>query len=134
LTRRGPVWFSEALFPGYFFARFVPLLSQKEVTYARGVSGIVHFGGRLARIPDATIAELRAHMGKEECRTLDHELREGDTVKISRGIFMGLATVVTVLIPAHERVRVLIDFLGQCREVEVAKADLVPEQTHLLAI
>ena len=133
LTRRGPVWFTEALFPGYLFARFVPLLSQKEVTYARGVSGIVCFGERPARIPDATIEDLREHMGGEECRTFDRELREGDEVMITGGVFKGLVTVVTELRPASERVRVLMEFLGECREVEVAKADLLPERTHLLS-
>lgn len=133
LTRRGPVWFSEALFPGYLFARFVPLRTQKEVTYARGVSGIVSFGERPARIPDATIEELREQMGGEECRTIENELREGDSVTITGGVFKGLVTVVTELRPASERVRVLMEFLGECREVEVAKADLLPERTHLLA-
>jgi hypothetical protein len=47
---------------------------------------------------------------------------------------MGLKTVVTDLRPAQERVRVLMEFLGECREVEVAKANLLPERTHLLAI
>jgi transcriptional antiterminator RfaH len=134
LTRRGPVWFAEALFPGYFFARFVPLVSQKEVTYARGVSGLVHFGGRLATIPDSTIADLRAHMGEEDCRTIDQQLRQGDSVTITGGVFKGLVTVVTQLLPARERVRVLIEFLGGCREVEVAEAEVLPEQNHLLSI
>ena len=133
LTKRGPVWFSEALFPGYLFARFVPLVSQKEVTYARGVSGIVRFGERLARLSDATIEELRTHMGGAECKTFAPELREGASVTITGGVFQGLVTVVSELRPASERVRVLMEFLGECRQVEVAKADLLPERTHILS-
>ena len=134
LTRRGPVWFTEALFPGYIFARFVPLISQREVASAPGVSGIVRFGDRLAHIPDETISDLRGSMGEEECLTIDREVREGDAVTITTGVFQGLVTVVTELRPASERVRVLIEFLGQTREVEVAKSNLLPEQSHLLAI
>ncbi|HEX4085258.1 MAG TPA: transcription termination/antitermination NusG family protein [Chthoniobacteraceae bacterium] len=133
MTRRGPVWFAEALFPGYLFARFVPMESQKEVTYARGVSGIVHFGDQLASIPDATISELRAQMGNENCKTFDPEIREGDNVMITRGAFQGLTTVVTQLMSAKERVRVLIEFLGQVREVEVEKDHVLPERQHFLA-
>jgi hypothetical protein len=48
-------------------------------------------------------------------------------------MFMGLATVVTQALPARERVRVLMEFLGQCREVEVSKSDLLPDRAHFLA-
>jgi transcriptional antiterminator RfaH len=134
MTRRGPVWFAEALFPGYLFARFTRAQSQQEVAGARGVSTLVRFGGELATLPDESIQELRTQMGGEECRTLDCELREGDRVTITSGVFMGFTTVVTELRPARERVRVLMEFLGECREVEVAKTSLLPERTHLLAI
>ena len=45
-TRRGPVWFVEALFPGYLFARFDWEAQAKAVQYAYGVLGIVHFGAK----------------------------------------------------------------------------------------
>jgi transcriptional antiterminator RfaH len=134
LTRRGPVWFAEGLFPGYLFARFDPADSQREVAGARGVSSLVRFGCALATLPDAAIVELREQMGADECKVVESELREGGAVTITSGVFRGLATVVTELRPARERVRVLIEFLGECREAEVAKADLLPERTPLLAI
>lgn len=134
MTRRGPVWFSEALFPGYLFARFVPMTSQKEVTYARGVSGIIRFGGQLSVIPDTTISDLRSHMGEQECKTIDADVREGDAVTITSGTFRGLTTVVTQLLPAGERVRVLMEFLGQCREVEVSRSQLLAQPRHVLSV
>ena len=134
MTRRGPVWFAEALFPGYLFARFARAVSQQVVAGARGVSALVRFGSEPATLPDESIEELRAQMGGEEYRTLDSELRQGDEVTITSGVFMGLRTVVTELRPARERVRVLMEFLGECREVEVAKSHLLPERTHLLTI
>lgn len=130
MTRRGPVWFAEALFPGYLFARFVPMESQKEVAYARGVVAIVRFSEKPVPIPDATIAGLREQMGGEDCKTIDAEVREGDTVTIATGVFKGLATVVTQLLPARERVRVLLEFLGECREVELAKSEVLPERAR----
>ena len=98
------------------------------------MSALVRFGSEPATLPDESINELRAQMGGEECRVLDSELRQGDEVTITAGVFMGLRTVVTELRPARERVRVLMEFLGECREVEVAKANLLPERSHLLAI
>lgn len=133
MTRRGPVWFSEALFPGYLFSRFTPLKSQKAVSYARGVAGLVRFGEELAVIPEDTILELRSQMGEEDCKVLDAEVREGDTVTITEGIFRGLTTVVTQLLPARERVRVLLEFLGESREVEVQQKNLIPSREHFLS-
>ena len=134
MTRRGPVWFTEALFPGYLFARFVPMESQREVAAARGVTTIVRFGEFPAAIPDETIAALREHMGEEDCKTIDDEVREGDNVTITDGIFKGLMTVVTQLTPASERVRVLVEFLGECREVEVERRQVLAERSHVLAV
>ncbi len=134
MTRRGPVWFSEGLFPGYLFSRFTPAQSQKAVTYARGVKNLVRFGEELAVISDNTISDLRAKMGEEDCKVIDAEVREGDTVTISDGIFKGLTTVVTQLLPARERVRVLLDFLGGTREVEVNEEHLISERAHFLSV
>ena len=133
MTRRGPVWFVEALFPSYFFARFDPVRSFKEITYAPGVSCIVRFGDEFAEIPEQVIEELRQHMGEDECRVVDESIREGADVVITEGCFKGLVTVVTQLLPARERVRVLIEFLGQSREVEVPKKALLPKGDHFLA-
>jgi len=133
MTRRGPVWFVEALFPCYLFARFNPLSSQQDVTYARGVSTIVRFKDFPASIPDAEIAELQRQMGDTECKIVDQTIQEGDNVIVLHGMFTGLSTVVTQILPARERVRVLMEFLGQSREVEIDKAALLPDRVHFLA-
>jgi transcriptional antiterminator RfaH len=132
MTRRGPVWFSEAVFPGYLFAKFVPFDHLKEVTYSAGVSGVLKFGDRLATVADEVIEDLRNYTGPEECRVIDAEVKEGDTVTITGGVFQGLSTVVTQLVPARERVRVLVEFLGQTRQVEVSKSELLPDRDHPL--
>jgi len=134
MTRRGPVWFAEALFPGYLFARFAPVRSQQEVAGARGVSTLVRFGAELATVPDAAITELRQHMGDADCRVIEPELEEGTAVTITDGVFKGLTTVVTQLAPASERVRVLVEFLGECREVEVEREQVLARHEHLMAV
>ena len=47
-TNRGPVWFVEAMFPGYLFARFDYPTLHRRVRQGPGVSGFVQFGDRLA--------------------------------------------------------------------------------------
>src|SRR6266702_8086274 len=59
-TRRGPVWFTEALFPNYLFARFDLAACLRKLHHLQGVRGVVHFGEQWPTIPDDVIAELRA--------------------------------------------------------------------------
>jgi len=123
-TRRGPVWFTEALFPNYLFARFDLAASLRKVRHARGVNGVVHFGDRWPVIPDAAIADLRAAVGTEQVRVIQTELQPGETVEISGGAFHGLPAVVTRVLPSRERVAVLLDFLGRQTSMEISPAAL----------
>lgn len=133
MTRRGRVWFTEALFPGYLFSRFNPARNQKQVTYAQGVTGIVRFGLWPAVVPDEAIAELRQKIDDGEHEIPTPEVQAGDQVIVTQGIFKGLQTLVTRVLPARERVCILLEFLGECREVEVANDEVLREDPHLLA-
>jgi hypothetical protein len=50
MTRRGRVWFVEAMFPGYLFAKFVYAEQHRAVESSHGIRGIVHFGDRLSDV------------------------------------------------------------------------------------
>ena len=126
-TRQGAAWVTEALFPGYFFARFDWLASLRRVRHARGVRTVVHFGERWPTIPDGVIEELRRTIGENELRTLSTELATGDTVQIAEGTLCGLRAVVTRVMPGRERVAVLMEFLGRQTAVEVPARFLIKE-------
>jgi transcriptional antiterminator RfaH len=126
-TRRGPIWFTEALFPSYLFARFDLAGSVRRVHHARGVLGVVHFGSQWPAIPDAVIDELRATVGAEQVHIVETELQPGEVVAISGGAFHGLKAVVTRVMPGRERVAVLLDFLGRQTMVELAAEAVVRE-------
>lgn len=125
LTRRGPVWFVEAMFPCYLFAKFDHALQRRMVEHAPGISGLVRFGDRLATIDPSTIEMLRNRVEADDVVTVDPELQVGHEVQISQGPFQGLEALVTHLIPATERVRVLLDFLGRSVQTEVSKEKLI---------
>ena len=76
-TRRGPVWFTEALFPNYLFARFDLAACLRRVCHARGVRGVVHFGDRWPIVPEAVIEELRATVGADQVHVVRDEVRPG---------------------------------------------------------
>jgi len=119
------VWFVEAMFPGYLFARFVYSTQHRAVESSHGVRGIVRFGQRLATLPENTIIALQSKAGAEEVVTIDSSPKIGQPVQITEGPFQGLEVVVTHLLPAKERVRVLFEFLGRSVEMEVSTAKVL---------
>jgi transcriptional antiterminator RfaH len=126
-TRRGPVWFTEALFPNYLFARFDFVTSLRKLSQVRGVRGVVHFGNQWPTIPDDVIGELRAAVGSDEVHVIQNELQPGEPVEISGGAFHGLQAVVTRVMPSRERVAVLLEFLGRQTMIEVPTQAIVRE-------
>jgi transcriptional antiterminator RfaH len=132
-TQRGLVWVTEAMFPGYLFARFELAEMHRQVCYAHGVSGIVRFADRYPTIDEDSLAQLQNQVGIAEIKELNYRLREGDQVTIVEGAFAGLEAVVTQVLAAKERVKVLMDFLGRKTEAEVERSIVLREIEHPLA-
>src|SRR5438552_16198062 len=126
-TRQGPVWFTEALFPNYLFARFDLAACLRKVHHARGVRGVVHFGHQWPKIPDEVIEELRATVGADQVHVIREELQPGDPVVISGGAFHDLRAVITRVMPGRSRVAVLLEFLGRQTTAELAVGAVVRE-------
>lgn len=124
-TRKGPVWFTEALFPNYLFARFELRSMLRQVHHTSGVAGIIHFGDQFPSISDIAIAELQSAVGTEDVKVIPPEFEQGDSVLISGGSFHGLTAVVTRVMPSRERVAVLLEFLGRETSVEVPVSSLL---------
>jgi transcriptional antiterminator RfaH len=123
-TRRGQVWFVEALFPGYVFARFVPATMWRAVQHAHGVARLLEFGGRYPLVDEDVIEALRSEMGDDEVREVKVGAAVGDEVELASGALRGLAGVITKVLSGGERVRVLMEFLGEQRLVEVRTIEL----------
>ena len=132
-TLRGLVWVTEAMFPSYLFANFELTKMHRMVRYAHGVNGIVRFGDRYPTIEDRALERLRDLTGVTEIRELSHELEQGDQVKIVDGALVGLEAVITKVLPAKQRIRVLMDFLGRKMEAEVERSSILPLLIHPLA-
>ncbi|MBV8515408.1 MAG: hypothetical protein JO260_08920 [Acidobacteria bacterium] len=131
--RRGLVSVTEAVFPGYLFARFDLAEMRRQVLYAHGVCGIVRFGNRYPTIEEESVAHLQDQTGVTEVKEVLYEFSQGDEVKIMKGVFLGLQAVVTQALPATQRVRILMDFLGRKMEAEVEYASVLPQVAHPIA-
>ncbi|MEM0970705.1 MAG: transcription termination/antitermination NusG family protein [Verrucomicrobiota bacterium] len=119
-TNRGKVWFTESLFPGYIFGRFILGDWLRAVNHTAAVLRVVSFGGRHVPIPEDLIDLWRQQLNDQELITISEVLEPGDEVEIVEGPLRGLQTVITEVVPAHERVNILLEILGDEREVELA--------------
>lgn len=127
-TRRGVAWFTEALFPCYFFARFDLGSQLRRIQSARDVTKVVHFGNHWPVIPDDAIAQLREIIGTGDVRVIDPDLNPGDDVEIAGGAFHGLQAVVTRVMAGSQRVAVLLDFLGRQTMLDLDRVQVVPKR------
>lgn len=128
-TRRGPVWFVEALFPGYFFARFAPAVSLRAVRHARQVIRVVEFGESPVPVPDAVLVALREEMQGLDIREVQAGVRPGDEVELAAGPMRGLRGIVDSVRDGARRVRILMEFLGRDNLVEVDAGKLLGAQS-----
>ena len=86
-TRTGVAWVTEALLPGYLFAKFDLVRMQRVVGYAHGVRSIVRFANRYPTINEVTVAQLNQHVGEGQIKVIDYEPLRGDNVKVAEGAF-----------------------------------------------
>jgi transcriptional antiterminator RfaH len=109
---------TEALFPGYLFARFRYPEQVRRVVSTTGVLGLVAFGGPPPRLDDATIAHLRRHEESAISAPISPVFEEGDWVRVAGGCFRGTEGRVRLFETGHDRVCVLLSLLGH--EVEIS--------------
>ncbi|MDX1953691.1 MAG: transcription termination/antitermination NusG family protein [Verrucomicrobiota bacterium] len=133
VTRRGPVWFTESLFPTYLFAKFDLNGKLGAIRVCSGVIDVLNFGGRYPQIPESVMFELQETMGNSDVYVQVVELEPGSEVVLSQGPFQGLSAVVKQVMAAGQRVRILLEFLGRQTEFEVRSSELVPAYEHLLS-
>ncbi|MFC7338041.1 transcription termination/antitermination protein NusG [Haloferula chungangensis] len=125
-TRRGKIWWIEALFPGYILAKFELAESERAVTYSTGVRGLVKFGSEVPPVSEEFVETLRQEIarnlgeeGLQDTLTVGPQVELGEEVEIASGPLGGFQGKVVSILPGRERVKVLLDFLGQAQVVEM---------------
>lgn len=129
----GVAWVQEAMFPGYLFVRFVYPQLHRRIAAISGVARTLSFGGRPCVLDESIIADLRMHVADGEIVEIAPDIREGEEVKVVAGPLLGVRALVTRILPARDRVAILLSMLGQEREVEVSVEALLPDLRHPLA-
>ena len=121
-TRRGVIWWVEPLFPGYFLAKFDVPTHLRDLLHLNGVSGAIQFGKTLPEVPESFVNELREEFSGEEEQSIlpiECKLGVGDEVEMIDGAFRGVGGVILEVLPATERVKVLLELMGEVRPVEL---------------
>jgi len=123
-TRRGKIWWVEPLFPGYVLAKFTLTEMERGVTFCQGVRGLVRFGAEIPPVPDAFVEALRTDIRsrqetEEDLLTIHPSAEPGDEVEVAHGPLQGIKGKIIEVAPAAERVKILLEFLGQEQAVEL---------------
>ena len=124
-TRRGKIWWVEPMFPGYVLAKFNMAEMERAVTYAQGVRGLVKFGSEIPAVPASFVEAIRHEIrnrkdaDQDELITLSPTLELGDEVEVAHGPFQGMQGTVITVPSATERVKILLEFLGQPQTVDM---------------
>jgi len=126
-TRRGVVRVIEPLFPCYIFLRCSMENLLSEIRYVAGISSLVHFGQRIPPVPDHVIDDLKECFHAEEPMAVDDGLVPGAEVTIATGAFLGSRAIVLQVLPAKQRVQVLLDILGRPTLAEVDRCSVAPD-------
>jgi transcriptional antiterminator RfaH len=126
-TRRGVVSVVEPLFPCYIFVRCIISEHIDQIKFISGVSSLVNFGGKIPVVPDETVEELLSCFGASEPMAVEDRLEPGTEVSVVDGALLGSKGIVVRVLPARQRVQILLDFLGRTTLTEVDRKSLLVE-------
>jgi len=111
-----------AYFPGYLFVQTdIEQVGVSMFQWMPHTLGLVSFGGEPAAVPDHLVQAI--HQRVDQINIAGGEvfdgLKPGEVVWISDGPFRGYEAIFDARLPGNERVRVLLEFLGNRRKVAV---------------
>ena len=109
-------------FPGYLFVRVdLDEKGRSAFQWMPHSLGLVSFGGEPARIPDNVMHEMKQRVQEiaEAGGEIFDGLKPGDPVRIQAGPFAGYEAIFDTRLDGRERVRVLLQFINDQREVPV---------------
>jgi transcriptional antiterminator RfaH len=115
-VRRAP------FFPGYLFVQAnLRVIALSRINSLPSVLRLVAFGDLPQPVPGAVVEEIRRRVAELNASngTIGHGFQPGDTIVFKRGPFQGLEAIFLGPTAPRERVRVLIEFLGGLRPLEV---------------
>lgn len=109
-------------FPGYLFIHVdLDDVGISPLKWMPHTLGLVSFGDEPASVPDHLIKALKKKVKEinEAGGEVFKGLKQGEKIRIHSGPFSGYEAIFDHRLPGKERVRVLLQFLGEPRKVPV---------------
>jgi transcription antitermination factor NusG len=115
---------SVPIFPGYVFARFSDLpVERAMVVKTRGLVRILGTGSEIEPVPDAEIERLRQILNAKQPCFVHPFIREGDRVRVERGVLRGLEGFL-IRVRNQHRLVISISLLSQAVATEIDACDV----------
>ena len=124
-TRRGRMYCTESLFVNYLFARFVPETTLEKVRYTPSVKTVLQFGSQVATISDEVIEDLQRTVTENADIVFTDAPQEGEEAEVSEGPFQGERGIVARVLPARQRVELLLDVMGRPLPAEFSFSSII---------
>ncbi len=112
-TQRGRVRFTEALFPGYLFVLCDINGHFRHLISMEGIRGVIRYGEEFPVVPETFIEELKKELPAERREVVEEFFSDGKEVVIAEGPLMNIKAIVSGYFPAHQRINLLLEFLGR---------------------
>ena len=115
-----------AFFPGYLFVRMdITLVAPSRVMTIPGVIRMLTFERWPEPVPDDLVELVRRRV---DARSLPAKqaLQPGETVQVIEGPFAGLNGIFLGTTRARDRVHILLEFMGQQRQIEADRTIVQP--------
>jgi transcriptional antiterminator RfaH len=119
------------LFPGYFFVQVdLRKVARSRINSSPGVLRLIEFGGVPQVVPPFVMEVIFEEVNRynNSSPLPSHELQPGDLVRVKDGPLQELKMIFVGGQTANQRVRVLFEFLGRMKEVQI-EAELLEKIT-----
>ena len=116
-------------FPGYLFVNLdLQALGPNVLRWTEGVHGLVQFGGVPATVPENLIHEIERRLKQiqVEGSQVVKQLKPGDRVKITSGVFEGYEAIFDARLAGKDRVQILLSYLrGQPKRLQIDSSHII---------
>jgi transcriptional antiterminator RfaH len=109
-------------FPGYLFVNIdLEAVGVSVFQWMPHTLGLVSFGGEPSTVPEDLIGAIQRRVDQINAAggEIFSGLKPGDVIWIKEGPFRGFEAIFDARLPGSERVRVLLEFLNNKRQVTI---------------
>ncbi len=115
---------AKPLFSGYIFVKFDPDTQLRLVKYSRGVSSVVSFGNKPARVDESLINSIKLRIKDGFVVLEPPSFTRGEMVEIKEGPLEGISGIFDSRVKDSDRVVILLNAIALQSRVVVSSTSL----------